>query len=217
MLARAVVHTRQRVPGGLHGELDCNTVTKCDTEKHTCVGCLIDTDCPQGSICVGDTCIQGCSGMQPCQPGFTCCGQLCFNLASDEQNCGMWNSACPILAHSTSLCEESSCTLGVCDAGWKDCDLNPDDGCEQNTLTDGPCVCAPGESRPVTRGRRGLRAWASVMRARARASRARRGARARGRSFPRTSSATSSTTTATARSRGSLEGAVSSGYGLVHG
>ncbi len=137
---------------GCTGELDCNTVTKCDTEKHTCVGCLIDTDCPQGSICVGDTCIQGCSGMQPCQPGFTCCGQLCFDLASDEQNCGMCNSACPILAHSTSLCEESSCTLGVCDAGWKDCNLDPDDGCEQNTLTDGPCVCAPGEKQACYTG-----------------------------------------------------------------
>lgn len=131
---------------------DCSAETVCDTEKHVCVGCLIDTDCAVGSICVADTCIPGCSGIQPCQAGFSCCSQICFDFATDLQNCGFCNNACPSPPHAIPACENSSCTLGTCVDPWQDCNLNPDDGCEHNAVTDGPCSCTPGETKPCYTG-----------------------------------------------------------------
>ena len=137
---------------GCTDALDCNVMTKCDVEKHVCVGCIVDTDCPLGSVCVSDTCIPGCSGIQPCQAGSTCCGQLCFDLANDEQNCGLCNNPCPVLPHASSECVNNGCTLGACDPAWADCNLDPDDGCERNVVAEGPCLCAPGEKETCYTG-----------------------------------------------------------------
>ncbi|MBK8258414.1 MAG: hypothetical protein IPK82_37850 [Polyangiaceae bacterium] len=131
---------------------DCNVDTVCDTDKHACVGCLIDTNCPVGSICVGETCIPGCSGVQPCQPGFSCCGQLCFDLANDLQNCGFCNNACPTLPNAVPACQSSMCTLGTCVGAYVNCNLDPADGCEHNSVADGPCSCTPGEKQSCYSG-----------------------------------------------------------------
>lgn len=137
---------------GCNEDLDCSPGTKCEVQKHVCVGCLIDTDCAQGSICVADACIPGCSGIQPCQPGFSCCSQLCFDFATDEQNCGFCNNACPALPNAVPSCDNGFCSLGQCVAPWEDCNLDPDDGCEHNTVADGPCACTPGETKSCYTG-----------------------------------------------------------------
>lgn len=36
---------------------------------------------------------------------------------------------------------------GGCDAGFADCDQDPANGCERDTLADGPCACAPGDTQ----------------------------------------------------------------------
>lgn len=137
---------------GCTEDADCSPTTKCNPEKHVCVGCLIDTDCAAGSICVADQCIPGCSGIQPCQPGQSCCSQLCFDLATDEQNCGLCNNPCPAKPHAIPECVNSFCSLGACVAPWADCNLDPDDGCEHNTISDGPCTCTPGETKTCYTG-----------------------------------------------------------------
>src|SRR5262249_41888238 len=113
---------------------DCNNMTKCDTSKNACVGCVVDTHCPVGSICVNETCIPGCSGVQPCQPGATCCSQFCVDLANDKDNCGICNNDCPPPVHAEAACVNSSCTLGKCNAGFQDCNQDPKDGCERNVI-----------------------------------------------------------------------------------
>ena len=141
-------------------EVGCTDDTDCDpgagllcnTQTHKCVGCVLDTDCPQGSICVQDTCVPGCSGSQPCQPGFTCCGQICFDISSDEGHCGTCNTICPVPPQAQALCQNGQCLMGPCDGAYADCNGNAADGCEWNTLQDGPCVCSPGQQQSCYQG-----------------------------------------------------------------
>ncbi len=137
---------------GCTEDSDCSNETVCDVQKHVCVGCVVDPDCAVGSICVSDTCIPGCSGIQPCQAGFSCCSQICFDLSTDEQNCGLCNNACPGFANAIPSCDNSSCSLGDCVAPWQDCNLDSQDGCEHNTVADGPCSCTPGETKSCYTG-----------------------------------------------------------------
>jgi len=134
---------------------DCTAETTCDTATHQCVGCVIDTDCPSGSICISEQCLAGCSGTQPCQPGFTCCGQTCFNVSSDAAHCGDCQTVCDAPPNAGPLCDNGNCTLGQCNAGWADCNLDPADGCEWNTLQDGPCLCTPGDTQTCYTGAAG--------------------------------------------------------------
>jgi hypothetical protein len=116
----------------------------CDMDKHVCVGCVNDDSCPVGSICVGQTCVPGCSPSHACQPGQSCCGQQCFDLLTDENNCGACNTACNPIPHASVVCLNGQCSQSKCDANYADCNGNPMDGCETNTLVDGPCTCTPG-------------------------------------------------------------------------
>ena len=137
---------------GCTDNTDCAAGTKCDVTIHACVGCIVDTDCAVGSICISDTCVPGCSGIQPCQPGFSCCSQLCVDLANDTENCGLCNNPCSPPDNGIAVCENSSCTLGTCNAGWADCNLDPVDGCERNIVAEGPCICTPGDTKACYSG-----------------------------------------------------------------
>ena len=44
------------------------------------------------------------------------------------------------------------CGMGACDMGFSNCDARPDNGCEQNTLQDGPCSCVPGTTQSCYQG-----------------------------------------------------------------
>ena len=131
---------------------DCAIGTVCDVSIHACVGCVIDTDCAVGSICVSDTCIPGCSGIQPCQPGFSCCSQLCVDLANDVENCGLCNNPCDPYVNGTAACQNNTCTLKECTPGWADCNMDLADGCERNVVADGPCICTPGDTQSCYTG-----------------------------------------------------------------
>ena len=137
---------------GCTDNTDCAAGTKCDVTIHACVGCLIDTDCSAGSICISDTCVPGCSGIQPCQPGFSCCSQLCVDLANDTENCGLCNNPCSPPDNGIALCQNNACTLGTCNAGWADCNMDPVDGCERNIVADGPCICTSGDVKACYTG-----------------------------------------------------------------
>lgn len=131
---------------------DCNPGQACDELSFKCVGCLTDTDCNPGSICLSDTCVPGCSGLQPCQAGFTCCSGSCYDFATDENNCGFCQNSCAFPQNGDPLCQNGICTLGACKPGFSDCNLDPQDGCEWNVLQDGPCTCVPGQKQPCYQG-----------------------------------------------------------------
>jgi hypothetical protein len=150
--------TSKQCEVGCTSEFDCTAGSQaCDTLTNKCVGCVIDTECPVGSICVANTCVPGCSGFQPCQAGFSCCGSSCYDLETDESNCGTCNATCSPKENSNALCESGLCTLGTCKANFADCDANPDNGCEWNVLQDGACACVPGEKQPCYQGAPGTK------------------------------------------------------------
>jgi hypothetical protein len=131
---------------GCTEDADCNPESNllCDTSTHNCVGCVEDANCPLGSICIADTCVAGCNDTHPCQPGFSCCNSTCYDLAEDEEHCGDCVTACEKLPHAEILCSNGICGAGACEGVWADCDGSQMNGCEQNSLQDGPCACAPG-------------------------------------------------------------------------
>ena len=133
---------------------DCTSGQTCDELTFKCVGCLTDTDCNAGSICLSDTCVPGCSGLQNCQAGFSCCSGSCYDFATDENNCGFCQNACEFPANGTPLCVNGICSLGTCKPGFADCnkDSKEKDGCEWNVLQDGPCACVPGQKQPCYQG-----------------------------------------------------------------
>lgn len=138
---------------GCATNMDCGGINPvCDTKKNTCVECVKDTDCAQGSICGGGSCFPGCSGQQPCKPGFSCCGSTCYDLSTDINNCGGCNKPCPTFPNAGAACVDSLCGMGACSPAFADCDLDAMNGCEWNILQDGPCACVPGMMKPCYQG-----------------------------------------------------------------
>lgn len=80
--------------------LGCSGAKKCET----------DQDCPEGYVCVDETC-QSESG---CQSGETLCGNMCVNLMTSDDHCG--DCYVPCLVYST--CQQGSC---VCNQGYHLC------------------------------------------------------------------------------------------------
>ncbi|HZF55142.1 MAG TPA: choice-of-anchor L domain-containing protein [Polyangiaceae bacterium] len=131
---------------GCNDATDCAdpAAPHCETSKNTCVECLQDSECMPGTICIVNTCIPGCSPQQDCADGFTCCGSTCYDITSDPDHCGDCLKPCETPPQAEPVCNNSMCEMGACFPGWADCDGDLMNGCEQNTLQDGPCACMPG-------------------------------------------------------------------------
>ena len=132
----------------------CNAQV-CNPAAHTCVDCVVDVDCPLGSICGASACIPGCSETQGCPGPETCCQAQCTKLDSDVAHCGTCTNQCPFLASATPVCQAGVCGMGACDVGHANCNQLSQDGCEQNVFTDGPCACTPGTVMPCYLGNPG--------------------------------------------------------------
>ncbi len=57
------------------------------------------------------------------------------NTNDDPNNCGACGKKCQI-QNGTGGCMNGQCIISTCNAGFADCDLNPNNGCETNTLND---------------------------------------------------------------------------------
>jgi Putative metal-binding motif len=131
---------------------DCMPGQTCDELGYRCLGCVTDTDCNAGSICISNVCSPGCSGLQPCSAGKSCCAGNCYDFSNDEDNCGFCKNECEAPPNGTALCFNGTCTLDMCKPAFADCNQDPGDGCEWNLLQDGPCTCLPGQKRPCYQG-----------------------------------------------------------------
>jgi hypothetical protein len=100
-----------------------------------CVNTLTDANncgfcsnvCAQGIPCVSGTC--GCPNSQ------AECNGTCTNTAVDTNNCGSCGNECNSGPNGTGTCLSGSCQI-VCNAGFKNCDGNPSNGCETNVSSD---------------------------------------------------------------------------------
>jgi hypothetical protein len=87
--------------------------------------------------------VAGCSDEQGCQLGKLCCNKQCSNFDTDPANCGGCGQACPSGKNGVAACTAGSCGL-ACLGAFADCNGDPSDGCERNTLQDGACTCVAG-------------------------------------------------------------------------
>ncbi len=130
------------VPGCIADD-DCGGDLTCDLSNNTCVGCVVDVECPLGSVCDAGTCVPGCNEQQGCQKGLACCVEQCIDILTDEAFCGACDTPCEP-DNATGECVDGTCTIpdGNCANGFDDCNGAVNDGCE----VDGLCVCAPNQA-----------------------------------------------------------------------
>jgi hypothetical protein len=90
--------------------------------------------CKPGEVChpVNATSLQQQCG---CPSPLTYCPgpPYCRNLETDPYNCGACGNVCPTLPHAKPTCSNGVCGY-QCDFGFADCNHNPVDGCEIDTL-----------------------------------------------------------------------------------
>jgi hypothetical protein len=141
--------------------------TPCPVPEHSVATCSAQGACgfvciagfhACGSTCVANTSTDSCGnsctpcvapafgtptcGGNPLGCGFTCdathhaCGATCAEN-NDVNNCGTTcGTVCPSGPNSTAGCNGTKCTL-ACGGAFKDCNLNPADGCEVDSSIDG--------------------------------------------------------------------------------
>lgn len=111
--------------------------TDVGSDVNNCGGCGIVCTAPAG----GDaTCVDGKCSLSACAKGALDCNSSLadgceVDGARDANNCGGCGKICPGGTNGAAACRAGQCAL-VCNAGYLDCDGNPDNGCETNGSAD---------------------------------------------------------------------------------
>jgi hypothetical protein len=130
------------------GTVDCGTCAAGDT----CGSGGTANQC--GCVCAlphaVTTCKSGKCSLLVCHAGWGDCDAVEANgceadVSADSSNCGQCSAVCA-LPNATSTCAASKCAVVACQAGFGDCNAQPDDGCETSLGTDiGNCgACGAG-------------------------------------------------------------------------
>lgn len=118
---------------------------RCNPDTRACVDCLRDEHCAAGSLCVGNTCVPGCTATRACPSGQTCCGGACADPQTSIASCGACDRRCTV-TNGVPVCRSGACGLATCTAPFADCDGNAMNGCETNTATSGSHCGACGSA-----------------------------------------------------------------------
>ena len=122
------------------GNCDGSAATGCETRLDTLSNCGA---CGNGCSLANatETCSTGTCTLVVCDSGFGNCdggsANGCETALNALSNCGGCGVTCN-LANATESCSTGTCTLGVCNPGYGDCDGDPSNGCEThlNSLAD---------------------------------------------------------------------------------
>ena len=124
-----------------YGDCDGNAANGCETPLNTnqnCGGCGFP--CNLGNAT--SSCASGSCMLVSCNPGFGDCdgnsNNGCETPLGTTANCGGCGVICD-LANASESCPGGQCTLGACNAGFGNCDNNPDNGCETSLSTVANC------------------------------------------------------------------------------
>jgi hypothetical protein len=90
------------------------------------------------AMCPAGVCMQG-----GCAPGLADCGPAagCETTLGTDSDCASCNNGCSAL-HGTNICAGAGGAFAckpTCDAGFKSCDGNPDNGCEADLTSASSC------------------------------------------------------------------------------
>lgn len=106
------------------------------TDPRNCGAC--GQTCGATSMCAGGKCTA-----QVCTSGRADCdgeqSNGCEVSLVSAENCGLCGQRCPNRPHASAACQDGLCGIGACDAGWKDCDGDPSNGCEIDVRTNNDC------------------------------------------------------------------------------
>ncbi len=85
-----------------------------------------------------------------CGDELTECSGSCVDTQVSPQHCGGCGVGCPSRPHATAACAGATCGF-LCDTGYRDCDADPDNGCESRLRDLGSCgacgaSCAPADA-----------------------------------------------------------------------
>jgi hypothetical protein len=69
-----------------------------------------------------------------CTAGTSLCGTACYTLSTNVNHCGACGTVCAP-TNGTGSCTSGVCGVAACNSGYGNCNANPADGCETNTLT----------------------------------------------------------------------------------
>ncbi len=143
------------------GFADCNVNKRTDgceinttNNASNCGGC--DTVCPTRTNAAATPCVSSTCTIGTCNTGFgNCDGNATNGCEADlttTSNCVTCGNACA-RPNTPGVCVAGvGCGITVCDAGFGNCNMNNDDGCEANLHTDeancGTCgtVCGMGQT-----------------------------------------------------------------------
>jgi len=129
-----------------YGDCNLNALDGCETNLAInilhCGGCNLGCDLPNAA----ETCVPSLiNGLGVCTLGACNAGYQNCNLAvpdgceidtsNDPANCGGCFSPCTF-ANAADLCVGGACQLGMCDAGYANCDAIAATGCEVTLATD---------------------------------------------------------------------------------
>lgn len=96
-----------------------------------------------GNVCAlpGGTnaCVEGVCAVSECTEPFADCTAAMgceTNLLSDNDHCGACGETCSTNNVAAGGCVSGACFIATCDAGFGDCDGDPDNGCETNLGND---------------------------------------------------------------------------------
>ncbi|MBN2497801.1 MAG: proprotein convertase P-domain-containing protein [Deltaproteobacteria bacterium] len=120
---------------------DCNLdpADGCETDPASdlqhCGGCGQSCSFPGGVASCRDRICE----LVGCQAGRADCNGTSndgceTDLRSDTENCGHCGQRCEP-PRAEAVCEQGRCGVASCAAGWGDCNLDPDDGCETDLLS----------------------------------------------------------------------------------
>jgi hypothetical protein len=136
---------------------DCNGLLadgcEIDTasDPQNCGGCGRRCAVPANAFaagCSGGSCVSLCA-----LPNEDCNGLFAdgceINIYEDANNCGSCGRVCAAPPHATAGCAMGRCSIGSCIGTYRNCNVQPLDGCEVDTSSDpshcGACFrpCAP--------------------------------------------------------------------------
>ncbi|MBI5514103.1 MAG: hypothetical protein HY909_10070 [Deltaproteobacteria bacterium] len=145
--------------------LTCATgLADCDGDPSN--GCEADTRVNTGhcgrcgnacpTVAGGAACAAGVCGASACAAGTADCdgmpATMCeTNTRTSLAHCGGCGRACA-RANATAACTDGNCALTACNAGFGDCDMDPNNGCETNLRTSAGHCGACGAACPSFAG-----------------------------------------------------------------